>query len=107
MSAPNTNEFTTSKRPSSPPSHTRIVTPDPLTADPSTPINDDLPEDTRPLAERATRTPRKSAAAFKNDDASTLVEGKGRRDVNGKVMTKRELAAEGALRVVIYSCVVM
>jgi hypothetical protein len=70
-------------------------------------IKDDVPEDTRPLAECATKTSRKPVGAFKNDDASTLVEGKGRRDVNGKVMTKREIAAEGALRVVIYSCVVM
>jgi hypothetical protein len=50
---------------------------------------------------------KKEMAAFNNEDTSTLVEGKGRRDVHGKIMTKRELAAEGALRVIIYSCVVM
>jgi hypothetical protein len=49
---------------------------------------------------------REEAAAFKNDDAATIVEGKGRRDVNGKIMTKRENAAEVALKV-IFSCVVM
>jgi hypothetical protein len=103
MSLP-ANEPTTPKRQSSlPPFLFLILKSSNLTSH----TKDDVLEDTRPLAERATKTSHKSAGAFKNDDASTLVEGKGKRDVNGKLMTKREIAAEGALRVVIYSCVVM
>jgi hypothetical protein len=41
---------------------------------------------------------------FKDDDTKTLVDGPGRRDVNGKIMTKKEMVAEGFLKIV---CVVM
>jgi hypothetical protein len=51
---------------------------------------------TEDVAENAVAQPRE----FKDDDAKTLVEGKGRRDVNGKIMTKRELAAEGVMKIV-------
>lgn len=43
---------------------------------------------------------------FKDDDTKTLVAGKGRRDRNGKIMTKKELAAEGLIRVLV-ACTVM
>jgi hypothetical protein len=48
----------------------------------------------------------KKDAEFDDDGTRTLVGGEGRRDRNGKLMTKKELVAEGIIRVIV-ACNVM
>ncbi|KAH3916165.1 hypothetical protein HBI56_037130 [Parastagonospora nodorum] len=72
------------------------------------PIKDDLSDVSAGTAreEVDTRDAMKKDKDFKDDDTKTLVAGKGRRDRNGKIMTKKELAAEGLIRVLV-ACTVM
>jgi len=77
-------------------------------------VNDKKLKDPKPIKDDAsivssgtarqdvdTRDTMKKDKDFKDDDTKTLVAGKGRRDRNGKIMTKKELAAEGLIRVIV------